>query len=57
MQPYENRVRAWARLAELLPREKLGAMVVEATLDDLQKLGADILAGQVRGRVVVDVNG
>ncbi|MFO6463598.1 acryloyl-CoA reductase [Jannaschia sp. KMU-145] len=56
MQPYENRVRAWTRLAELLPMEKLDAMVVEATLEDLPKLGADILEGQVRGRVVVDVN-
>ncbi|WP_298432924.1 acryloyl-CoA reductase [uncultured Jannaschia sp.] len=56
MQPYENRVRAWTRLAELLPMEKLDAMVVEATLEDLPKLGADILKGQVRGRVVVDVN-
>ncbi|SFI35235.1 acryloyl-CoA reductase [Jannaschia pohangensis] len=56
MQPYDNRVRAWARLAELLPMDKLEAMVVPATLGDLPKLGADILKGQVRGRVVVDVN-
>ncbi len=56
MQPYENRVRAWAKLAEVLPMEKLEAMIVPATLADLPKLGADILAGQVRGRVVVDVN-
>ncbi|MEL7182505.1 MAG: acryloyl-CoA reductase [Pseudomonadota bacterium] len=56
MQPYENRVRAWSRLAHLLPMDKLEAMVVPATLGDLPKLGADILAGQVRGRVVVDVN-
>ncbi|MBM2577972.1 oxidoreductase [Jannaschia sp. Os4] len=55
MQPYENRVRAWARLAELLPMDKLEAMVVPATLEDLPRLGADILQGQVRGRVVVDI--
>ncbi|UWQ20529.1 acryloyl-CoA reductase [Jannaschia sp. W003] len=57
MQPYESRVRAWTRIAELLPMEKLEAMVVPATLDDLPRLGADILKGQVRGRVVVDVKG
>jgi len=31
-------------------------MVVPATLADVPQLGRDILAGQVRGRVVVDVN-
>jgi acrylyl-CoA reductase (NADPH) len=57
MQPYENRVRAWARIAELMPMDKLEEMIVEATLEDLPKLGADILKGQVRGRVVVEVGG
>lgn len=56
MQPYDNRVRAWARLATDLPMEKLEAMVQPAGLSDLPKLGADILNGQVKGRVVVDVN-
>ncbi|WP_397542259.1 acryloyl-CoA reductase [Roseovarius salis] len=56
MQPYENRVRAWQRIARDLPMEKLEAMVQPAGLSDLPRLGADILKGQVRGRVVVDVN-
>nr|WP_309501943.1 acryloyl-CoA reductase [uncultured Roseovarius sp.] len=56
MQPYENRLRAWSRIAEVLPMDKLEAMVQPATLSDLPQLGADILKGQVRGRVVVDVN-
>lgn len=56
MQPYDNRLRAWQRLATDLPMDKLEAMVQPATLSDLPKLGADILAGQVKGRVVVDVN-
>lgn len=56
MQPYENRVRAWARVAEVLPRDKLEQTIMPATLSDLPKLGADILKGQVQGRVVVDVN-
>ncbi|ATG35454.1 putative quinone oxidoreductase [Phaeobacter piscinae] len=57
MQPYDNRLRAWQRVATDLPMEKLEAMVQPATLSDLPKLGADILQGQVKGRVVVDLNG
>ena len=57
MQPYDNRLRAWKRLARDLPMDKLEAMVQSATLADLPKLGADILKGQIKGRVVVDVNG
>ena len=57
MQPYANRVRAWERVARDLPMDKLEAMVQPATLSDLPQLGADILKGQVKGRVVVDVNG
>ncbi|WP_375690657.1 acryloyl-CoA reductase [Pseudooceanicola sp. LIPI14-2-Ac024] len=56
MQPYDNRVRAWQRVASDLPMDKLDAMVQPAALSDLPKLGADILNGQVKGRVVVDVN-
>jgi len=56
MQPYGNRVRAWQRIAKDLPMDKLDAMVQPATLSDLPKLGGDILKGQVKGRVVVDVN-
>ncbi len=56
MRPYEDRVRAWERIAKDLPMEKLEAMVKPATLSDLPQLGADILKGQVQGRVVVDVN-
>ncbi len=56
MQPYANRVRAWDRIAKDLPMDKLEAMVHAATLADLPQLGRDILKGQVKGRVVVDVN-
>ena len=56
MQPYANRVRAWDRIASDLPMDKLEAMVHSATLNDLPQLGRDILKGQVKGRVVVDVN-
>ena len=56
MQPYANRLRAWERIAKNLPMDKLEAMIQPATLADLPELGAEILNGQVRGRVVVDVN-
>ena len=56
MQPFENRQRAWQRIAADLPMDKLEAMVHPAVLSDLPDLGRAILKGGVRGRVVVDVN-
>jgi acrylyl-CoA reductase (NADPH) len=56
MQPFANRLRAWQRVASDLPMDKLEAMIEPATLGDLPRLGSEILKGQVRGRVVVDVN-
>lgn len=56
MRPYADRLRAWERIANDLPMDKLEAMVHPATLSDLPQLGRDILQGQVKGRVVVDVN-
>ncbi|GHG95436.1 acryloyl-CoA reductase [Pseudodonghicola xiamenensis] len=56
MQPYDNRLRAWERIARDLPMDKLETMVQPAVLADLPALGAAILKGQVKGRVVVDVN-
>lgn len=56
LQPYERRVKAWSRIADLLPDSYLETMAVQASLRDLSVVGADILAGRVKGRVVVDVN-
>ncbi|MGB0867000.1 MAG: acryloyl-CoA reductase, partial [Granulosicoccaceae bacterium] len=56
MRPYADRVEAWQRIAQDLPMDKLEGMIQPATLSDLPQLGQDILKGQVRGRVVVDVN-
>ena len=55
LRPIPDRVRAYDRLATELPMDKLEAMIRPATLADLPRLGADILKGQVQGRVVVDV--
>lgn len=56
MQPIANRERAWGRIVKDLPMDKLEAMIETATLEDLPALGKSILKGQVKGRVVVDVN-
>ena len=56
MQPFENRERAWARIANDLPMDKLEGMITSATLADLPRIGKDILKGQVRGRIIIDVN-
>jgi acrylyl-CoA reductase (NADPH) len=54
--PTAERTQAWGRLVRDLPAAKLDAVVQRAGLGDLLRLGPDILAGKVRGRVVVDVN-
>lgn len=53
--PYLKRMAAWDRIARELPMGKLEAMIVEAGLGDLPRLGEAILRGEVQGRVVVDV--
>ena len=57
MHPVAERERAWTALAQLLPHDLLDRMATSARLEDVPELGAMILAGKVRGRVVVDVNG
>ncbi len=54
MCPVPLRQKAWLRLASDLPMGKLDKMIESATLADLPGLGGQILAGKVRGRVVVD---
>ncbi|WP_284177216.1 MDR family oxidoreductase [Rhabdaerophilum sp. SD176] len=55
MKPYPARLAAWKRLVTDLPMDKLEAMATEAELHDLPELAPKILAGQVRGRVVVKI--
>lgn len=54
--PQPRRVQAWARLATDMDFGKLDAMTSPAGLADVPALAQAILAGQVRGRVLVDVN-
>ena len=56
LQPYASRVAAWNRIVTDLPQDLLDAMITMAPLSDVPHLGVEILAGKVRGRIVVDVN-
>lgn len=53
MQPYAARVAAWQRIAETFDFGAYSAMTEEVRLEDLPARAAEILQGQVRGRVVV----
>ena len=54
--PKPRRLQAWQRLARDLDREKLVAMTHTIGLADVFRAAEDILAGRVRGRLVVDLN-
>ena len=53
MQPYEARIAAWQRIAEVFDLDAYGALVEEIGLEALPEAAERILAGKVRGRVLV----
>ena len=55
MAPKPARVEAWARLARDLDKAKLAAMTVTRPAADVVALAPEILAGKVRGRVVLEL--
>ncbi|MBC7739777.1 MAG: acryloyl-CoA reductase, partial [Candidatus Saccharibacteria bacterium] len=55
LKPFAGRQQAWGRIARDLDLAKLAAMTSTVGLSDLPDLGAAILQGQVKGRVVVDL--
>ena len=55
MCPIELRKTAWSRLATDLDPKKLTEITHEIALDGVIEAGAKILAGQVRGRIVVKI--
>ncbi len=57
MAPKARRVEAWGRLARELDLAKLDAMTRTIGLADVPKAADEIIAGQVRGRVVVEIGG
>ena len=56
MCPRERRIEAWRRILTDLPLDRLDALSTEVRLEDVPRVAGDILKGQVRGRVVVNVN-
>ncbi|HEY1838410.1 MAG TPA: MDR family oxidoreductase [Rhizomicrobium sp.] len=54
--PMPRRLQAWARLARDLDTGKLRAMTHTIGFGDLKQAANDILAGKVRGRLVVDLS-
>jgi alcohol dehydrogenase/acrylyl-CoA reductase (NADPH) len=53
--PLEQRLAAWARLERDLDRGKLDRMTTVEPMSRLPQLAEDIIAGRIRGRVVIDV--
>jgi acrylyl-CoA reductase (NADPH) len=56
MAPRSLRTRAYERLARDLDAAALEAIATEIALADAPAAAADLIAGKIRGRVVVDVN-
>lgn len=56
MCPPEPRAVAWERLGTDLPLDLLDSMTTVAPMSTLPKLADEILAGQTRGRVVIDTS-
>ncbi len=56
MAPLEPRERAWARLAKDLDAARLETVANDITLAQAAEVAGDVLAGKIRGRLVVDVN-
>ncbi|ACE99787.1 quinone oxidoreductase, YhdH/YhfP family [Rhodopseudomonas palustris TIE-1] len=56
MCPLSERKRAWERLASDLDPAKLAEITQEIGLDQVIDAGAKVLAGQVRGRIVVKIS-
>ncbi len=54
MCPAELRTLAWGRLERDLPASRLDAMTTVEPLSRVPELAAEILAGQIRGRVVIE---
>ena len=53
--PMDRRLEAWRRLARDLDRKKLAAMTQTISFPQVMWAGGEILAGKVRGRLVVEI--
>jgi len=57
MRPIEDRIEAWQRLADILDPEVLDDISTDIGLSEVIATAEALMAGKVRGRVVVDING
>jgi len=57
MCPRDERIEAWRRLVRDLPLARLERITQTVPLSSLPELAPQILKGEVRGRIVVDVSG
>lgn len=55
MCPKPRRIAAWQRLARDLDRDRLDALAETRPLEDVIALAPEVLAGRIRGRVVLEV--
>ncbi|WP_289030849.1 MDR family oxidoreductase [uncultured Paraglaciecola sp.] len=53
--PIADREEAWARLANLLTDEDLGSIGTEIGLDKVVTTAEDLIAGKIRGRIMVNL--
>ncbi len=56
MQPFEKRVQVWDRLNKDFPKSFFDSITKVISLSDLPRVGKEILSGNIKGRLVVDVN-
>ena len=56
MRPLADREEAWARLADILTDDDFTSIGTEISLDDAVAAAHELMAGKVRGRVVVNMN-
>jgi acrylyl-CoA reductase (NADPH) len=56
MASLERRQRAWDALASTMNREHLAQLSSEVSMTEVPALASKILAGEIAGRLVVDVN-
>lgn len=54
MQPYAQRIAAWSRIVGEFNRAAYSEMLTEVNLDQLPAAAEQILAGQVKGRILVN---
>lgn len=54
--PQPRRQRAWERLSATVPDQVLEALTTECSLAEVPERAAALLRGEVRGRVVVDID-